>query len=319
MFRVQGKHIFLTYPQANGILSKADLLENLRAAIPTPVKWAIGEELHQDGNRHYHVLLGYTNRVDIRDYRHYDVMDHHPNIQGARSWKQVLQYVIKDDENPLVFGFNIETPDEDVFKVVQEEIGFNNNATQALQIIMDRTGTKGLRMYNNIAAYVDRVMKPSAVHQPIKIWPIDFPITDVFLDNIIDKFLHDMWEGSGERGSRKSLWLYGPSRMGKTVLARSLGQHWYMNGAWNVDCYDDNGLYGVLDDIPWESMQRYYKGIMGLQLDVTVTDKYKKKSVIKHGRPVIILSNELPVFNVQEAIWLESNVVFHNIKAKLYQ
>ena len=244
-------------------------------------------------------------------------MDHHPNIQAARNHKQVLVYVTKEDQYPLVSGFEL-ARDEDIWKVVREEMGNHNNSTQALQIIMDRTGTKGLRLYNNIAAYVDRMMKPSAVHEPILDWPLSFPVTDVFLDNIVDKFMQDMWAGAGPRGTRKSLWMYGPSRLGKTMLARSLGRHWYMNGSWNVDCYDDDALYGVLDDIPWESLQRYYKGIMGLQQDVTVTDKYKKKSVIKGGRPVIILTNTLPTFSVEEATWLEANVTFHAVTARLY-
>ena len=127
-----------------------------------------------------------------------------------------------------------------------------------------------------------------------------------------------MDQGPDLRGDRKSLWIYGPSRLGKTVLARSLGYHWYMQGAWNVDAYDDEADYGVLDDIPWENLQRYYKGLLGIQMDVTVTDKYKKKSVITHGRPVIVITNELPTFTVAEAAWLETNVVFHFINDKLY-
>lgn len=317
MFRLQGKHIFLTYPRADRVESKNLLLSFLRDKVPTPIKWAIAEERHQDGGVHYHVLLGYQHRVDIRDHAFFDYMGHHPNIQTARNHKQVLTYVLKEDQHPLVSGFE-QVLDEDIYKVVREEIGNHNNATQALQVIIDRTGSKGLRLYNNIAAYVDRVMKPSAVHEPIYDWPLSFPVTDVFLDNIVDKFLQDMWAGAGPRGNRKSLWLYGASRLGKTMLARSLGQHWYMNGAWNVDCYDDRALYGVLDDIPWESMQRYYKGLLGLQQDVTVTDKYKKKSVIKHGRPVIVLTNTLPTFSVEEATWLEANVTFHAITARLY-
>lgn len=317
MFRIQGKHIFLTYPRAENIESKAHLLWALRDKIPTPLNWAIAQENHQDGGIHYHCLLSYANRIDIRDVAFFDYNGHHPNIQSARSQKQVLAYVIKDDADPLVHGFDLRQED-DIYTIVQEEIGHHDNPTQALQVIMDRGGTKALRMYNNIAAYVDRVMRPSAVHDPIYDWPLSFPLTDVYLDNIIDKFLQDIHVGAGPRGNRKSLWLYGASRLGKTMLARSLGRHWYMQGSWNVDCYDDNAEYGVLDDIEWDNIKRYYKGILGLQSDVTVTDKYKKKSVIRGGKPVIMITNELPVFTVHEALWLETNVVFHAIATKVY-
>lgn len=316
-FRVQGKHIFLTYPRAERIASKGDLLLFLRDKVPTPIKWAIAEETHQDGGIHYHALLAYQSKVDIRDIHFYDYQGHHPNIQSARAPKQVLLYVVKEDRHPLVQGFDI-VRDEDIYTVMKEEIGNRDHATEALEVILDRTGTKGLRLYTNIERFVDRVMKPNAVHQPMYSYPLDFPVSDVYLENKITKFILDVMDGVGPRGDRKSLWLYGESRLGKTCLARSLGTHWYMNGAWNVDCHDDRASYGVLDDIPWESLGRYYKGMLGLQQDVTVTDKYKKKAVIKHGRPVIILTNELPVFTVQENLWLQANVVFHLITERVY-
>ena len=52
MFRVQGKHIFLTYPQADMITSREVLLWDIRNKIPTPVKWAVSQERHRDGNVH---------------------------------------------------------------------------------------------------------------------------------------------------------------------------------------------------------------------------------------------------------------------------
>lgn len=112
MFRVQGKHIFLTYPQADMITSREVLLWDIRNKIPTPVKWAVSQERHQDGNLHYHVLLAYEPRVDIRDPFFWDVGGRHPNIQAARNWKQVLSYVLKDDNEALIHGFA--RPEEEV-------------------------------------------------------------------------------------------------------------------------------------------------------------------------------------------------------------
>lgn len=318
MFRVQGKHIFLTYPQADWIESREVLLWELRNKIPTPTKWAVAEERHGDGAKHYHVLLSYEPRVDIRDERFWDVAGRHPNIQAARNWKQVLAYVLKEDQEPLVHGFARPEEEVDIWTVVREEMGHHDNPTRALEVIIDRTGTKGLKLYNQIAAFVDRMMRVKAMHTPVMNWPLDFLLVDVVLDNKIARFMQDFAAGSGPREGRKSLWLTGASRMGKTMLARSLGNHWYMNGSWNVDCYDDQADYGILDDIPWESMQRYYKGILDLQMDITVTDKYKKKSVIKHGKPVIMITNELPIFSLYESTWLEANVEFHHVTERLY-
>jgi len=314
--RINAKNYFLTYAQAERIESKEHLLWHLRDLVPTPERWAIGEEEHADGGRHYHVLLGYANRFDLTNQRFFDYNGHHPNIQAARAPTQVLNYVTKDDPEPLVHGWIMRAREEDIFTVVAEEIDQGTNATAVIQAIMTRLGTRGLRLYNQISNYVDRTMRQSAVHLPMNIYPDNFVVDDHLGGKILD-FMLSM-NGEGRRG-RKSLWMYGSSRLGKTVLARSLGSHWYMNGAWNVDCYDDRAQYGVLDDIAWESLNRYYKGIMGCQLDVTVTDKYKKKSVIRGGKPVIILSNELPTFTVAEAAWLEANVVFHFVSEPLYE
>lgn len=307
----------MTYAQAEDIPDKETLLWELRNLLPTPIAWAIGQEEHVDGNTHYHVLLKYETRIDIRNERFWDVNGHHPNIQKCRSPKQVLRYVIKDG-NTLVQGFEVQR-DEDIFEVLMEEIINGTNATTVIKNTLQRTGTKGLRLYNQVQGYVDRMMRPSAKHDPMRLYPDDFPGVNDELGRKVMKFLMDVAQGPAERGDRKSLWLYGPSRMGKTILARSLGTHWYMQSAWNVDAFDDDADYGVMDDIPWEAMQRYYKGMFGCQLDITVTDKYKKKSVIQHGRPIIILTNELPVFSVAEATWLDANVVFHFVNAKLYE
>lgn len=307
----------MTYAQADDIPDKETLLWELRNLVPTPIAWAIGQEEHADGGRHFHVLLKYEARIDIRNERFWDVNGHHPNIQKCRSPKQVLRYVVKDGDT-LVEGFDVQR-DEDIFEVLMEEMLGGTNASTVIKNTLQRTGTKGLRMFNQIQGYADRMMKPSAKHDAIMFYPADFQAVNDELGGKILKFLQDIRQGPAFRGDRKSLWLYGPSRMGKTMLARSLGTHWYMMSAWNVDAHDDDADYGVMDDIPWESLQRYYKGMLGCQLDITVTDKYKKKSIIQHGRPVIVLTNELPVFSVAEAAWLDANVVFHFINTKVYE
>lgn len=317
-FRIQAKYVFLTYAQADDLNNKDNVIWELRNKVPSPEAWACGEEVHENGGKHFHVLLRYADRVDIRDERFFDIDGKHPNIQGARAWKRVLEYCIKGGDY-IEHGFDIAQPKLDVYDVMREEIQRGGTANQTIEATINRTGTQGLRLYNQIANFVDRVTRPSMVHQPIKFYPDDFVAVNDTLGAKIAKFNLDCARGRGERGDRKSLWLFGASRMGKTVLARSLGDHWYMMGAWNVECIDDSASYGVMDDISWDSMKFNYKGMLGLQLDVTVTDKYKKKSVIKGGRPVIILSNTLPVFTVEEDNWLSANVVFHFVNERVFE
>lgn len=316
-FRFQGKCVFLTYAQAERIENKEELLQHLQG-LGQPTKAIVAQEFHEDGGIHYHALVQWEERRDVRDCRYFDYRGVHPNMQLTRSPTAVLRYVIKDGDY-VNAGWVIPARErEDVYTVVQEEIAAGNTPTAVIRAVMGRTGTAGLRMYNQVAGYVDRVMVPSVVHQPFRDWILEFPAMGPVVAEAVVRFVEDVALGFGPRGNRRSLWLWGPSRLGKTELARSLGVHWYMNSAWNVDCYSDMAEYGVLDDIEWGALQRYYRGIMGCQRDVTVTDKYRKKSVIAGGKPVVILTNELPVFTVQEALWLDANVTFVAVNQRLY-
>nr|UBJ26197.1 replication-associated protein [Red panda feces-associated genomovirus] len=316
-FRFQGQCVFLTYAQAERIEDKQELVTFLQGR-GQPNKILVAQEFHEDGGIHYHAIVSWETRRDIRDVRYFDLRGVHPNMQVTRKIKDVLRYVTKDGDFTNI-GWTLPKPEkEDVFTALREEMALSNDATKVIQATIARTGTAGLRMYNNVAAYVDRMSVPDKVFEPMRDWILAFPALEAAALNAVTQFVEDVAVGYGPRDARKSLWLWGPSRMGKTELGRSLGTHWYMNTAWNVDCYSDNAEYGVLDDIEWPALQRYYRGIMGLQRDVTVTDKYRKKSVIAGGKPVLILSNELPVFTVQEALWLEANVNFVHIGARLF-
>jgi len=305
----------LTYAQADRIASKEALHEWLLTYFPQ--KLITCREQHENGGVHYHAVLQFATRQDFRDERRFDWQGHHPNIVTVRAPKRAVEYVAKDGDY-INMGFTIEALKEDIYEVLAEEIGLNTNPTEVVRNTIGRTGTAGLRLYNQIASYADRMMRPRAMHLPKKIYPEEFRIADPFLLGCITAFIQDVAVGRGDRDNRKSLWIHGPSRLGKTVLARSLGTHWYMNGGWNIENFDDDAEYGVLDDLTWDQLKYNYKGMLGLQQDVVVTDKYKKKSNIKGGRPVIVLTNTLPDFTADEWAWLGVNVTFVAVINRLY-
>lgn len=316
-FRFQGKTAFLTYAQAERIEGKQTLFEFLQGC-GQPTKIIVAQELHQDGGVHYHAVLYWPTKRDIRDVRYFDFMGHHPNLAIVQDRKAVLRYVTKDGDFTNVGWALPNAEREDVFTAMMEEMEGGTDPTEVIRATIVRTGSAGLRMYSQVAGFVDRVMVPAKVYQPLRNWPLEFAVTEPGLTLALLQFVEDVSVGFGDRGTRKSLWLYGGSRMGKTDLARSLGVHWYMNGAWNVEGYSDAATYGILDDIEWPSLQRYYKGLLGLQKHVTVTDKYKPKKTIMGGKPVLVLSNALPVFTVEEALWLDVNVNFVRVNERVY-
>lgn len=305
-FRLQGRHFFLTYPQCSlGHQVLYDHLINLRVGNETPEKIAVARELHEDGGTHYHVYLGFSSKRDLRSQRHFDVGNSHPNMQACRSVKAVLKYVLKDGDylanfdviKPTVTAVLERAADEKSF-IVECLAKFDNKTAGAFQ--------------NYLALY--RYLKPAdKVSEKIGDWST-FLIHDLFLySRLLSLELHVK---DGRR--TRSLWLWGPSRTGKTSLARSVGKHVYMLNAWCADLLTDTADYIVLDDISWDSIKWQYKSVLGCQRDVTFTGKYFRPKPFYFNMPCIFLSNTLPVFDLDEKEWLSCNVDFINILDKLY-
>ena len=148
-------------------------------------------------------MLGYDEKIDIRDERFYDYNEHHPNIQCARAPNQVLAYCTKEDREPLINGYINREQEDDIFEVVQEELERGEHATDVIRNIITRTKTKGLRLYNQIANYVDRMMRPNAVYDPLREYPRDFPAVDEALENkLLDFMLSMQFNELGRDGRR---------------------------------------------------------------------------------------------------------------------
>jgi hypothetical protein len=326
--RFQGRNFFFTYAQAGAIESKNALLSFL-LATPHAKNAIVSKEDHKDGTPHYHAYVHYDRKKDVGP-RHWDFQGVHPNIQSTRDIKAVVTYIVKDGDFEHSPGFDLNKYKEkpDVFTTMKEVIAKQETEKKTnddvLREIIDITGTGGLRMWFQISGYVDRLCQPRMLHQPRWNYPEDFIIQDEQLTRLLQRFIIDCDPVDPETGNlkgrdgRHSLWIHGPTKMGKSDLACSLGPHWYMGENWNLACWDSRADYGVLDDISWESLKLGYKGLLGLQPLPSFTDKYSKKKQIRHGKPVIVLTNSLPLFTVEEAEWLAGNVKFYELKHKVY-
>lgn len=312
--QLQAKNFFLTYPQANNL--EIEELHNFLKSLDHVGKVVVSKEEHEEEGIHFHALVGFSKKIKKRDMKYFDILGNHPNIQSARNTKDVFNYVIKDG-NFINDGWCFEEKKAitDIIHEVCEIEGLSHN--ERIKKVVEQGKDRALKIYNAVDNYMQVLKKPSAKYAPLRDLE-EFRLEGTTWCDAIHSFINDVAQGCGVRGLRKSLWLYGESRMGKTMMARSIGVHWYMNGMWNVECYDDDATYGVLDDIEWCNLNKYYKGLLGMQQDITVTDKYKKKSVIKHGKPVIVITNELPNFTQEEMSWLNVNVEFCGIFGKCY-
>lgn len=89
--------------------------------------------------------------------------------------------------------------------------------------------------------------------------------------------------------------LWGPTRTGKTLYARSLGPHAYFGGLFSLDECLDGVEYAVFDDLQggFEYFHSY-KSWLGGQKQFYATDKYKGKQLVHWGKPSVYVCNENP-------------------------
>lgn len=111
----------------------------------------------------------------------------------------------------------------------------------------------------------------------------------------------------------KSLILWGPSKLGKTLVARSFGRHSYFADMFNLNEYDPDCEYAVFDDLSKGMREINWKGWLGGQHQFSATDKYKHKRTIIWNRPSIYISNRNP-FETEakrgvDLEWLAANTV----------
>lgn len=95
-FDLHAKRVFLTYSQC-GETTKEELRDFLHLELGIPW-YIIGYETHEDGGKHLHAYIEFTEQKRIRNQRYFDFHDVHPNIQGVRNPTRCQAYCIKDGD-----------------------------------------------------------------------------------------------------------------------------------------------------------------------------------------------------------------------------
>lgn len=117
--------------------------------------------------------------------------------------------------------------------------------------------------------------------------------------------------------------IYGPTRLGKTVWARSHGPHLYFCGLYSYAeaiKAPDVG-YAVFDDLQGGiKFFHSFKNWLGCQMEFQIKGLYKDPQLIKWGKPCIWLSNTDPREDMlpADAEWMEGNCIFVNVTTLLY-
>lgn len=95
-YRLQGTHLFLTYPQCTLAPAEALTVLQTKTQLPPITEYIIAQEQHQDGTPHLHCYLKLASRTAIRSPTALDLGLFHGNYQSCRNRRAVLKYVTKD-------------------------------------------------------------------------------------------------------------------------------------------------------------------------------------------------------------------------------
>ena len=266
-FYMKQKTFFLTFPHCN--LEKRTVFDFFLVKHK-PEVILVSQELHKDGDYHFHVWLEFNKKLIIRNSRYFDIQDYHCNIGKIRnslcnSRKNVIRYITKFDKEPLIFGCNIkdELKEHCIRKTIMERL------------------IKGENLNKVILEYPQEIFNYDRYRKNINLFNLD--------KNKPNKII-----------MRKCFWLYGPSGIGKSYLVRNTFDDIYekSNNAW-WDGYNNEKTV-LIDDFDKTCIKlSYYLKIWG--------DNYRFNGEIKGSiiQPIydklIITSN----YNIEELFYDE--------------
>lgn len=276
----------------------------------------LGEEKHEDGSKHFHALVFWEKRRNMKDPRWADITYagkvYHPNIAPApnsnKSLIKVWRYVTKEGNWQ---GDMTEPPTIQSASAAWEQVISAETRDEAVSLMQEHLPRDYVMGYSNVTRYLsDRYAPP----------PISIPTMN-FSDEKLPQELITWRESNLKRnrfrdGRPKSLILIGPSRLGKTEWGRSLGSHSHHEGNFDFAQIQSYHEYALFNDVNPEGLL-WYKNLVGGNPIVTVTDKYVRKRTLEWGNPTIWTLNQLPEA-IRNDPWIIANCDVIDIVDKLY-
>jgi hypothetical protein len=291
VFRLQGKNLFLTYPQCD--TSKEQVLDNIYTEFGNDVAWAIVcEESHVDGQPHIHAII----RLHVQNNRRgMDYLDKltgkHGNYQLARSLRKVAKYVVKDG-NYTAKGISV----QDLIKEKQDpimEIIESIKAGANLQQIYREFPKQFFHHRKKIDAFIYFAQAQMTSHIP---WQDVLTANDDlgFNSRIWDWFVENIQK---ERAPRtKQLFIWGAPGIGKTrlwiALMKFLKVYPVPTGEDFYDAYNDKYDLLIFDEFKGQkTLQFMNQFLAGAPMYLRTKGGQTLKSC---NVPMIICSNYSP-------------------------
>lgn len=283
-YRLNSRRFLFTYPRCD---TPKQSVYNLyiNAQWPEQLKYLlVASEHHADGGLHIHVYVELEKKIDWRDgLDKLAINGFRPNNAGQiRSPRKAVLYAAKDGDYITNDDGWIEALLASS-KTLKEIIATSSNKKEFLDAVLESQSYKygsSFPSYVKCAEYY--FQSPPEQYVP------DYS-SFVIPNELVE------WKSEFQKVRPKSLVLYGPSRVGKTQWARSLGRHTYYKNFLDFGSWDESLTYLVLDDIDFTYIKPYCKSLIGGQPSFVANEKYCKKRIIKFGKPTIIIANDHPL------------------------
>lgn len=161
-FRLQAKHLFLTYPhcleEPQGLL---DFLIN-KLATRNPTYILVAQEEHHNGIPHLHAFCVLSRKLDTNNPRYFDAGEEphiiHGNYQAAGNPKATYEYVIKGGnivEHGEVPGYCVDGSKRDVWNDVCLEAFSKATRDECIEVFQTKAPGRFTSSYTNVIARIN--------------------------------------------------------------------------------------------------------------------------------------------------------------------
>lgn len=287
-FRLQGRHLFLTYSQIGTKIDEPDVKKQLDDKLGTKKieKYAIVKEKHQDGGEHIHAYIKLDSVCNIKSADRLDIIDnegkkYHGKYETCRSYTRVVHYMLKNVKKKEEIYTNMDLKDDgrekNIWRDIVEKVE-EGNIEEGLEILksgVSRTYavdygklTKNFKMMRADAVAREKKQKTSYALE-------DFDVPK----SVIEWFKKGL--------INKTLFLTGASGIGKTEMIKALAKEKVgekhvirvtdIEGLKNVN---ENHKFLILDDVNIAEKPMELKiALVDVENDVDIKILYQSKEL----------------------------------------
>lgn len=328
-FNLKAKVYFLTYKgtlESRIKITKQQLANYLLYENPNditlkPEKYLICEQKYESGEPHFHVILTYPKRKSITTQNYFDYLSIHPNIETMRNMKAALDYVYKEDPNPIT---NMDVAQEHLkaraknsssfYALLQQQMLKDPLKFDAYKYCKDHQITKQMHSINYTkAVHLVNKMQAVACNQHFLNLPSIKLITRKLIqENLTSEQLqlYDSWEGyqmivdhlnsvpthGGHRPHKsKNLLLVGRPNIGKTTLALKIQESvaTYGFGVENWFPKYQNWVYPMILWNQFNLRTMPYPQLLNILEGIPTDLPYKGGSTLKRDNQLIYMTSNM--------------------------